>query len=410
MFERDQKLRHLPFFAEVASHEEGDAAWRAATAGLVVLRLVDAWLEEGRSVVADDGWSVRSVRAAIESVDDGTPIRSILDRVVDALQEQRPDIHVVVTPLMAYARALEYDARWLLAADVYRTVLAHLHPAADSDATIAAHLRLGQCYRHLNMLPEASAAFATAADVADASGDLVGVLRARVGEGRLAIMHGNLPQAEKILDDAISQAEGPQFVDVRSRALHERANVAQLRGNYELSIQLAYDALERCQSATERDRILADLALSFMDLGVYSAARDSYLILSATAQEEYVRWAAELNLLELAVQTGSETLFEQYRQQLRSRELPPFLETGFELSVGRGYHRFGQIERAKSHLKQAVALAEQHQINQLLFDADAALRGIDTQRPSREVEVSASLDVAEVADAIRQLREAAGVT
>src|SRR5205085_3036318 len=93
VLEPEQKLRHLPFFEEVASHEEGDVAWRSATAGLVVLRLVDAWLENGRSVVADDGWSVRSVRAAIESMDEGTPHRSILGRVMDALHEQKPDIH-----------------------------------------------------------------------------------------------------------------------------------------------------------------------------------------------------------------------------------------------------------------------------------------------------------------------------
>lgn len=409
MFERDHTLRHLPFFEEVASHEEGDAAWRSATAGLVVLRLLDAWLEEGRSVVAEDGWSVRSVRAAIESVEDGTPIKAILDRVVDALHEQKPDIHVVVTPLMAYARALEYDGKWLIATDVYRTVLAHLHPAADSDATIAAHLRLGHCYRNLHLIPDAAAAFHVAAEIADKVGDLVGVLRARVGEGRLAILRGNLPEAETILDNAIVRSEGPAFLDVRSRALHERANVAQLRGDYELAIKLAYDALERNQSPTERDRILGDIALSFMDLGVYSAARDAYMVLSATAQEEYVRWTADLNLLELAVQTGSETLFEQYRRILNSRALPPFLETGYELVLGRGYRTFGDVDRARRHLERAIAQAEEHHVNQLLFEAEEALSQLETHRPLRAVERVPSLDVAEVADAIRQLRETAGV-
>ena len=47
MFESEHKLRHLPFFEEVASHAEGDPQWRSAMAGLVVLRLVDAWLEDG---------------------------------------------------------------------------------------------------------------------------------------------------------------------------------------------------------------------------------------------------------------------------------------------------------------------------------------------------------------------------
>ena len=278
MFESEQKLRHLPFFEEAASHEEGDAAWRSATAGLVVLRLVDAWLENGRSVVADDGWSVRNVRAAIEAMDDGTPIKSILDRVLDALHEQKPDIHVVVKPLMAYAKALEYDAHWHLASDVYHTVLTHLHPREDTDAVVAANLRLGQCYRHLNRLDAAAAAFDTASAVAIANGDLIGTLRARIGAARILVLRGNYPRAEEILVDTIARAEGPAMSDVRSRALHERSAIASDLGNYELAVRLGYDAMRWSQSPSERDRILADIATAFMSLGVYSAARDAFLV------------------------------------------------------------------------------------------------------------------------------------
>src|SRR5437867_2020099 len=303
VFESENKLRHLPFFEEVASHAEGDPQWRAATAGLVVLRLVDAWLEDGPSVASDDGWGFRSVNSAIDDVDEGTPIRAILDRVVVALKEQKPDIHVVVTPLMAYGQALEYDAKWTLAADVYLSVLAHLHPLEDSDASIAAHLRLGACYKNLHRIDDAVAAFDSASEIANAVGDIVGVLRARIGEAHIATIRGNLPQAEAILEETIGKATGAELRDVRSRALHDRSNVAALSGQHELAIRLAYEALRDSQSPTERDRILNNIAGAFLQLGVLSAARDAYLILSATAQEQYLRWAATLNLLELASQT-----------------------------------------------------------------------------------------------------------
>lgn len=409
MFESEQKLRHLPFFEEVASHEEGDAAWRSATAGLVVLRLVDAWLEEGRSVVVDDGWSVRSVRAAIESMDDGTPIRSILDRVVDALLEQKPDIHVVVTPLMAYAKALEYDAKWLLAADVYHSVLAHLHPLEDSDASVAAHLRIGQCFRNLGRLDEAGTAFFEASEVAHAAGDIVGVLRARVGEGIVAMLKGNLPRAETILDDTIGRAKGLALHDVRSRALHVRANVEQLRGNFERAIRMAYEALDQADSQTERDRILSDIAVSFLELGVYTAARDAYMVLSVTAQEEYVRWAAQLNLLEIAAQTGAEVHFESIRRQLSDISLPPYLATAYQLNVGNGYVRFGDLRRAESHLVRAIGLARDHGHNQYAFEAEEALRDLQKAAPLRSVLSAVPLDLEEVANAIRELRTATGV-
>lgn len=410
MFESENKLRHLPFFEEIATLEEGDPEWRAATAGLVVLRLVDVWLEEGPALTSDDAWTIRSVRNAIEEVEATTPIRSLLGRVLDALQTRKPDIHVVVTPLMAYAQALEYDAKWLLAADVYHTVLAHLHPVEDSDASIAAHLRLGSCYRNLQLIGEASLAFASASEIATAVGDMVGMLRSRIGDGSLAILSGNLPRAEAILDETIDRAVGSNLRDVRARALHSRSNVANLRKQYELAIRFAYDALCHSETPSERDRILHDLAGSFLDLGVYSAARDGYLILSATAQEQYTRWAATLNLMEIAALTGAELQFEHYKRDLNGKRLPPFLATRLEFHLGTGYQRFGDIESARRHLERAVFLAAEHSLSQTLFDAEEALYSLETPTASPKSPGALSLDVEEVANAIREMKELAGVT
>ena len=410
MFESDPKLRHLPFFEEVASHAEGDPQWRSAMAGLVALRLVDVWLEDGPSVTLDDGWGFRSVSSAIDDIEEGSPMRSILGRVVDALKERKPDIHVVVTPLMAYGQSLEYDAKWILAADVYQTVLAHLHPVEDSDASIAAHLRLGSCYRSLHRIDDAVEAFASASEIANAVGDIVGILRARIGEARIATLRGNLPQAEAILDDTIARATSTDLRDVRSRALHARSGLATHAGQYELAIRLAYEALGHSTSPTERDRILADIAGAFFYLGVYSAARDAYMVLSATAQEQYTRWGATLNLIEIAAETGAEMLFEQHRRQLADQHLPPFLAVGFDLNVGTGYQRFGNFAKARLHLERAMALAGEHGLNQFLFEAEEALFQLDTAKPPRRVAGGISLDVDEVASAIRELRESVGTS
>ncbi|MEO7456009.1 MAG: hypothetical protein ABIY52_07085, partial [Gemmatimonadaceae bacterium] len=113
-------MRHLPFFTELASLDDGDSAWKAVSAGLVLLRLVDAWIEEGASVVAADAWGVRSVAAAIEEMPLGSPARAILSSALDSLTTAHSgDMHSVAPRLMAYARALDLDARWALAADVY---------------------------------------------------------------------------------------------------------------------------------------------------------------------------------------------------------------------------------------------------------------------------------------------------
>lgn len=409
MSNSESRLRHFAFFEEIASLEESDPSYRSAAAGLVVLRLVDAWLEEAPHASVDDEWGLLAIQGAIEAVDDGTPIKTLLGRVVQSLRSARPDIHVVTTPLMAYGQALEYDAKWLLAADVYQSVLAHLHPADDADASIAAYLRLAQCYRALSDVGPATEAFAAAAEIATTSGDMIGVLRARIGEAQVAMIKGNFPGAERILDQTIEQAVGPELRDVRSRALHDRATVAYHRRQYEFAIQLAYDALAISQSPMQRDRILGDIAVSFMDLGVYSAARDAYLVISATAQEQFARWSATLNLMEIAFKTGVETQFELYRRQLADEKLPPQMTAAFELNTGLGYQVFGESNKAQHHLHRALALATQYGFNQYLFEAEEALLQATKDAPPRISTVELSLDTEEVAQAIKELRQSAGV-
>jgi tetratricopeptide (TPR) repeat protein len=310
---------------------------------------------------------------------------------------------------MAYGQSLEYDAKWTLAADVYHSVLAHLHPVEDSDASIAAHLRLGSCYKNLQLIDAAKEAYSSASEIANAVGDIVGVLRARIGEGEIAWFRGNLPEAAAILDDTVAKATGAELRDVRSRALHDRSSVAALSGQYELAIRLAYQALGDSQSPSERDRILNNIAGSFMQLGVLSAARDAYLVLSATAQEQYMRWTATLNLLELSSHSNAEMHFEHYRRQLLGQTLPPYLATAFELTLGTGYQRFGDLPKAQLHLKRAIAMAGEHGINQFLFEAEEALYQLEMQSPPRKVQKEIALDLQEVASAIKNLKESVGV-
>ena len=409
MFESAPKLRHLPFFEEIASVEDDSADYRAATGGLVVLRLLDSWLEECRSPDDRDEWAIRSVRVAIDQIDDTSPVRAILGRVVDALEGQARSFRTVVTPLMAYAKSLEYDAKWHLAADVYQSILAHTHPIEDSDASIAAHLRLGQCYRVLNEIDKSAKAYECALEIATAVGDMVGVLRARIGEGRIAMYRGNLPHAEEIFDETIQRAIGRELEDVRSSALHGRANVAHLRDDYELAIQFAYQALELAQIPSEKDRLLGDIAVSFLELGVYSAARDAYLVLSATAQEQYARWVATLNLLEIASLTGMRSLFELYERQLAGQALPPYLATAFEVNRGLAYRNFSDADTARRHLQRAVKLAASYGFSQYLFEAEEALMQLDDVAETRRERETTSLSTREIAYAIKQMRESVAV-
>ncbi len=372
-------MRHLPFFDELALLHDNDASWRAVSAGLVLLRLVDAWVEEGPAVVTADGWGVRSVISAVDEMPEGLPARAILTSTLDALCTARTgDLHLVAPRLMAYARSLDIDGKWALAADVYDTIIAHEDPVEEHELVVNALLRRGHCLRELGDFSEAANAFTTAGQLAHRYGDMIGTLRARIGEAKIVMTRGNLPEADAILDETAARASEYSLIEVRSMATHDRAQIAHMRGQYDAAVRFAYDAMRDSARDSERDRILNDLAGSFYMLGVKSAARDAFLILAATAHEQYQRWIASINLMELSAEDGMELQFERYRQQLAAANLPPMLRTQFELHAGRGYQAFGRFDQAREWLERAQASATRHGFGRLVFAADEALAVSET--------------------------------
>jgi tetratricopeptide (TPR) repeat protein len=410
--ESDGMLRHLAYFEELAKLDESDPGWRSVSAGLVTMRLVDSWLagdQRGRI----DTWAFKAVRTAIDEVPETTPIRRILGAILDSVSISRIDeAHALSPRLMAYGQALEYDAKWSLAADVYQTIIAHSSPVDDADLVVTAFIQLAFCQRTLGDLDAAAAAYEQASRVALAAGDLIGVLRGRLGDVKIAIARGNMPHAESLLEETVARAQESGLRDIESRALHERAYVAGLSGQYERAVRYSYDALELTTSQRERDRILSNIATGFRYLGLLDVARDAYLILAATAQEQYVRWMGELNLMELAAEQGVELQFDRYRQDLAAADFTPQLRITYLLHVGRGYNALGHAELGTPYLQQAIEMASKYHLNQMLFEAEAALgealhRKVRVRcRPSNAI----ADEVQTVIDAIHEMKQTAGVS
>jgi hypothetical protein len=131
-------LKHVPFF-EVVGHEEDDSSRaRVATAGLLVLRLIDHWVMAGMVMVQPESQSIRSVRKAIAALPRACPQRDVLFGLVNAMQTSKQvDVELVLPRLQAYARLLEYE-EWTrpLASDVYHTACRlYLEQSADDGPT-----------------------------------------------------------------------------------------------------------------------------------------------------------------------------------------------------------------------------------------------------------------------------------
>lgn len=383
---RDITIQHAPFFEFLA--ELGDDTtpeWRRVSAGLVCLRLVDYLLASRDVQRVDDVRATRAAWACLESLGTGDAVGSVLASLLNVLASESGDRSITARPrLMAYGRVLELEARWALAADVYETVVRLCRGTSehgDPPDAAAAFLRLGECRRQQARWDDAQNAFGAAADSAASVSDWSTQIKARCLGAAVLSESGNLAVADALLRRAAQDARWAGLPDEMALAFHGRAHVAFQRKRFEAAVRFAFRALRGLRDPLARDRALADVAAAFIELGVRRAARDASLILIATTQEPYVRGAALINLMDMAAKDRTEPLFEQYRRQLATEQLPPRLAGYYHYYAGWGAWQFGRIETARMEYGRAVEISTRHGLAQLGFEIEDAIAKLRTTPP-----------------------------
>jgi tetratricopeptide (TPR) repeat protein len=403
-------IRHQVFFDMLGSLREDSASWRSVFAGLSVLRLVDSYTDNSASVDPANWAQLHSVRSSVDEVSAGDPIRGVLTTVLEETIARGTIDEVVCRSLLGYGRALDYDANWSLATDVYQTVAKVSRPEKNAKLAIDANVAVGGAARRNGDWETSARAYSQAAYIADTMGDRQGVLTVQVGIANTYMAKGNLPQAQSILDDVVSQASDLHFEDVHAVALHSRAALAQRKGEYSEGVRLHHAALKLTKNPFDRDNVLADIAAAFEEVGLRDASRDANLLLVATSQSKSVRWTATINLMELAARDQMEQAFDAYAKELRREPLGPWLKSHFLLFLGEGLEAFGRYEAAEQALAEARDFAQQNQIFAVSFKAEEALQAVRSksrrQAPAPSF-ADHSHDVLAAAHDISELRKAA---
>jgi tetratricopeptide (TPR) repeat protein len=369
-------IRHQVYFDTLGSMKEDSASWRSVFAGLSVLRLVDSYADTGPSIDPASWAHLHSVRTAIEAVSEGDPIRGVLTTVLEEATKRGAADDAVCTSLLAYGRALDYEASWGLATDVFSTVAKLTRPERNAKLAVEAHVAVGGAARRNGDWETSGRAYSQAAYIADTLGDRQGVLTVQVGIANNYLAKGNFPRAQTILEDVIIQAGDQALPEVQGMALHSRAALAARRGEHADGLKLAHQALGLTVKPSERDLVLGDIAAMFTQLGMHESARDANLILAATAQTKFVRWSATLNLMELASFDGMQDAFDGYARELSRAPLGTWVRSHYLLFLGEGFHRFGREEAAIDALEEAVRFAEANQIHETAFKAQSALASV----------------------------------
>lgn len=367
-------LKHLAFFEAVGEAEENSPKALSATAGLLMLRLIDHWVLAGPVMVEPESVSVRSVRNALMQLPANDPSREVLLGLINAMQTVREvDIQPVLPRLFAYAGCLEKRAELTLAADVYSTIARLAEEEFDGDLLIDSHLRLAYCQRMMGALNEADASYAMAGKIAKRLKEAARGLLSRIGMVNVVMTRGNLPKADELLHDIVIDCDRAECREEMAEALHARSVVAQRRGELDRAVCFAHDALKLTAVAGERDRLLGDLGAYLILLQRFDAARDALMVLEATTTTELVRHNALANMVALAARSRDPQLFAHAQTRMAGVNLVPEAQVNYWIESARGLRQFGEGERARELLESARALAADHGFNRALFEAEEML-------------------------------------
>jgi tetratricopeptide (TPR) repeat protein len=407
-------VKHQAYFDFLAGSDAGAPEWQPVLAGLATLRLIDARIDVHESHRQRDWASFESVRHVVTAVNVGDPVRATLLRLIETVNQENIPREDVGQALLSYGRALNFAGRWALACDAFasadRIAGAPLIPRLSVEASIA-H---GAAARKLGDWSASADAYARAAHIANTVGDSAGALQVDVGLANNHMARGNLPAAESLLDNVVEKARAGGFDEVLGLALHSRGAVAHLKGGYADAVRFGHEALQATRNLTARDGILSDIAGSFASLGMREAARDGYLIVAVTAQSQWVRWQATLNLMELAAIDGREADFDSYARELEIAPLAPRLRAYYYIFLGAGQQKFGRNAEAEASLAEGLEFAQQNQLHQIAHEAQAEIAALDSragahaEHPVTAVKTEMPSNVRDVAAALSDLlREAA---
>jgi tetratricopeptide (TPR) repeat protein len=411
-------LPHRAYIEALADTSEGSPAWHAIVAGYAALQLFECWLGGGMGMTPPSMLEMQRIWRYIEAVPETRIERRCLTQVVDSIEttlvasthdmaECRAD---VARAVVCYARLLQYDAQWSLAADVHSALMDFARCTNDTQRLLDSMLMRGYSLRMAGRLDEASAAYAALRGAAEHASNERYRLESHLSDAKIAVERGNYPVARELLDRTIAEARNARCWGVVSKGLTDRARVAAMQGDLELALECSHEALELSADPHGRERILANIALIFAQMGMREAARDAGLLVAGTAQDRTTRLHATINLMQLACLDARELVFEQYRRELARETMAPNVEASFLQASTEGLRRFGRIAEARRSAERMLDVASRHEMHEHVIRAAALLDELEQPplQPPRAAPAP-SARVASIARTIAEMRVEAGL-
>jgi tetratricopeptide (TPR) repeat protein len=372
-------------FLEQLAGARSEIEFNRTAAGFAALQMYDSVKTRGYDPAVHSA-SLDRIREDVSAITSEASVHAALDSFIQVLPfwEAGGVIRVgrraVYTSLLIYGQALGDEGEWRLAQQVYSIV--GMDAELDGETWISAEARLmmGRASRMCADWEESRIAYVRAYELGVDAGDFALALRARIGEANNLWSRGDLPAAKQLLNATARRAR-ESCPEILPRITLAIAGVANAAGEYERAIHIAFGLLGSLSESDElRSKTLVDLAAFLTDYGLPDVASAALRIVERAAPEAQIRVHARLNLFFLAARHQDEVEFEVLRLALTRDPLTPRQQTQYALFSAQGFRRFAQLQTALNCVEQAIKLANQFQLFQLMFEAESEMQAIEAAR------------------------------
>jgi tetratricopeptide (TPR) repeat protein len=367
--------------ADLEGHESDAERARVVARRFVVLRLGAMFVDEGL-VVSDERRAEQVRRARRELAREGSDAdrdRDVLESVLSAYEDG--DLATLGSALVTLGDSAERSDHHLGALDAYECGYALGAAIADATLAIESARRAGRVLRRRASWRDADRWYETAFEIASAAEDRASVARSLAGLGLVRRELGNLPAARELFVEALDVAETSDDAETLASIHHDLMGLEHLADDLDQALRHGWKAVNTYASEVGRTRCLAGLAGVLRDAGDCDAAQDAYTVVAHTSDEIYYRLYAYDGLAYIAALRGDRATFELQASRcdrLGWEDGPRSVKAEILYFRGISLQLLGNDGQARDWLERAVAFADEHNFNRILFKAEAALRALET--------------------------------
>lgn len=296
-------------------------------------------------------------------------------RALNALEVWSPG--ELLSALLEWGRAVDAQGHLHSAQELFSLAFEMARAAGEPDsATDAARLR-GKVHRTGAEWDLALAWYGVARTVSEATGRREKLAVVLDGLANVYRDRGNLPRARETLAQVLEI--GRETGDRYALAIghHDLMTVRKLGGDLVGAIESGWLAVQSYDSADGKLRALFDLASVLRESGELSAAQDAYSVVADEIQGLEAQVLALDALAYVAALMGDRVRYRAARARLETlgwETVSPVYRGQVLYYQGLSHRALGEESEAVRQLRQALAFAEEHGLNKLVFDVEAALK------------------------------------